>query len=284
MQTENGQRLELCSTALQQLIAEFNQKPDGEGLNDIGAVAEILVLAIDNKTASGLIEQLGSAALLWLKSGLLEEIFYTHMDYGYHLSILCHLASRADGFANEDLTVIKTLIDNGMLLRGEVPVLTQYIITHHLVAAGITIDKPSFAQRDLSKMINKRVLRRRTDEHDVMVLTMIAQARKNHGKELAGDFTLFTRVLLSQAIRSMDHNRTALLLFIYPFLSPLPQWLKTSGINRLIQSNINCANFPSPINNQIDNDYVKRAKRGLRLRSLFCYTFVLSQGITNDRL
>jgi hypothetical protein len=62
---------------------------------------------------------------------------------------------------------LKRLCQSGLIGRGEVPVVTQTLTTAYLTRCGIDADFGDPGRRNLAIMIDKRILRGRSDEHDV---------------------------------------------------------------------------------------------------------------------
>lgn len=262
---------------LQALILEFEQSPLEEAFYNIGAVAEVAITDIDNQQLQGIVKQLVDSTFRWLKTGLLEDILFSKMEYGYHAAIMCVFASKAPQFRADDLKTIETLITQGMLLRSESPVLTQFTVEQHFITAGIKLTSPSLGKRQLGKMINKRLLRSRTDEYDLAILCMLAQVKFNLDGNDVAECGYFAKALLVQAIRNKDHNRIAYLSFMCSKLSKLPHWLLTGATTAFNTSQFDINNFPAPISNQIDSMFIQRAKKGMQLRSAICYALLLQK-------
>lgn len=266
--------LQQCSIKLQAFITEFEQSPLEEAFYNIGAVAEVIVTDIDNQYLDEITRLLSQASYRWLKSGLLDDILFAKMEYGYHGAILCLFASKAPQFNLGDLNTINSLIANGMLLRNESPILTQFTVEQHFISAGINLPPPSLGQRQLSKMINKRLLRSRTDEYDLAILCMLVQTKHHLDSNEVAQCVNFANALLVQAIRNNDQNRVAYLSFIYSRLSILPDWLLMSSLSAFKNSQLDMSNFPAPVSNQIDSIFIQRAKKGMQLRSAICYALL----------
>ena len=82
-----------CETELARLIEEMENAPSRTALFDIGAAAEIVVLAPAGSHVEPLRNRLANAALRWMRSGLLEDLVVARVEFGYHVAMLAYLAS-----------------------------------------------------------------------------------------------------------------------------------------------------------------------------------------------
>lgn len=258
-----------------QMISDWEALPTSETFFDIGTALEVVILDTENKAIAGLRELFASAALRWLRNGTIENAIFTSIENIYHCSLLCHLASLQPDFVPEDAKIISDLLNGGIVTRSELPVLTQYTVAYHFanIAAHQNID--ALARRNISNMIDKRVLRARSDEYDVLVLIMLTQIRKSINP-LLGNLGLLNQVLLVQALRSEDLNRVAILLYLGCKMEILPESLKSSASAFLEQHNPSNDLHPLPTTGDIDHEYTSRASRGLRIRSTIAQSLIFN--------
>ena len=164
-----------CQAELGRLLSGFEAAPSSSGLFDIGAVAEIAVLGDGVPEIEPIRQILCDSAARWLRSGVLEDLCFPRVELTYTAALLAYLAQRSRGFSPGDMAVMKRLCEGGLIGRSEVPVLTQRLIAAYLTRCGIETDFGDLGRRDLMKMIDKRVLRVRSDEYDLLVVLMCAQ-------------------------------------------------------------------------------------------------------------
>lgn len=257
-----------CAMDIERLLADFEQQPDQTIFFDLGAVAEILVLCGDIESTRSLRERLSSAVLGWLRRGLLEDALFAKAAYLYHSSLFCYFASRAPDFRPEDAAHTGRLLTSGLAGRNELPVISMELIATCLAAAGIDPGTTDAEMRDLQLVVDRRVLRSRSDEYDIHTLTMVAQLFRLGGRASEQLPRLFPRTLLVQSIRAGHINWVAVLSFLCATVYGMPAWLRDGAIEALT-SHLEKAGglLPAPDDSFAENDHVQRAERGLRLRS-----------------
>lgn len=263
------QILATAQTELDRLLADFQSTPSCAGLFDIGGTAEILVLAQGLSTARILTSALANAASGWLRSGLLEDIFFARSGLGYHTALLCYVAWQGCGQQDRELRVVERMFNARLIGRNESAILTQQVIGTYLSLCGIDVDLNKLGKRDLVTMIDKRVLRTRSDEYDLLVLIMGAQLlRLKSSFCLQRKPKLFPHVLLAQAIRSCNLNWIPVLAFLCAIVYGLPTYLEVSATECLSTAvPLTAELLPPPKDIGYDSEYIQRATRGLRLRS-----------------
>src|SRR5207249_3213084 len=123
-------------------------------------------------------------------------------------------------------------------------------------------------RRNLSKMLDKRILRARSDEHDILTLLMCAQLL--HLQPTAGHErpSLYPHVLLLEAMRSANANWFAVLAFLCARFFGIPAPLG-NAVRMVLSQHLPSAGqlLPLPAGSGLDSSYVERARRGLQLRS-----------------
>jgi len=265
----------LCIVEVAQLVAEFEEVPSRKGFYDLGATAEILAFGTPLESVRPLRATLAGAALRWLRSGQIEDVMFNRVEFLYHAALLCHLASEAPGYADDDATQVRRLLTSGLVGRSELPVVTMQVIADHLQSCDIHVDRDAVGARDLRVVLDRRVLRPRSDEYDVLTVIMVAQlcSRGNpHGYPLP---RVFPHLMLVQAIRAGHVNWIPVLALLCTQVFGMPAWLRRGARDAAASALANATGLlPTPETGLWENDLVKRADRGLRIRSSIA-TFAL---------
>jgi hypothetical protein len=258
----------LCMADSESLIADFERSREEIAYFDLGAIAEVLVLSTELDTTRSLRERFSVAALEWLRDGLFEDATFVRLDYLYHATLFCYLAGQAPGFRPADVAHINSFWAGGMAGRSEQPVLTSETTAALLAACGIELDPEPLVTRDLRLVIDKRVLRARSDEHDIQTLTMAAQLCRVGDRHRDRLPRIFPQALLVQAIQLGHVNWIAIGALLCATTFGMPAWLR-SGADEALASHLEQATglLPPPAEDFVENDHVKRAERGLRIRS-----------------
>lgn len=259
--------LSTCQAELAHLLTAFENKPTSSGLSDAAAVAEVLVLGDDIPSAALLWQMLSDAAAGWLRLGLLEELCYSRVELIYPAVLLAYMARCGASFS-ADMTVMKRLCEGRLIGRSEVPVLTQHLIAAYFTRCGVDADFGDLGRRDLVKMIDKRALRARSDEYDVLVVLMCAQLLQLEGGSALERPTLYPQLLLTQAIRLGNTNWVPVLAFLCGRSFSLDDRLRSAAFESMIEAPPARGELlPIPRAAAIDREYIGRAGRGLRIRS-----------------
>ncbi|MFV2072660.1 MAG: hypothetical protein ACC742_08410 [Thermoanaerobaculales bacterium] len=258
----------LCAGETDRLIAAFECSPGQNGFFNLGAIAEVLALSVRMDATRALRDRVSLAALGWLRGGLLDDALFARVEFLYHVTLFCFLASKAGDFRPTDAAHTGRLLAGGMAGRSELPVLTMQVVATLMMACGIELDAEAFGRRDLRKVIDKRVLRARSDEFDILTLTMVGQlcsAAEQNRDRLP---RLFPQALLVQAIRLGHVNWIAILALLCGTVFGMPGWLRYGAIGAL-GSHLEEANglLPPPKQGFVENDHIKRVENGLRIRS-----------------
>jgi hypothetical protein len=253
-----------CLTHIESLLADFEEAPSRTGFFDIGAVAEILVLSDVIPEMKPLVQPVRDAAAGWLKSGLLEDVCFSRVEFVYHAALLTYLARHGKGFCAGDMAVMRRLCEGRLVGRSEMPILSQNLVAAYFSQCDIAADFGALGERNMAAMIDKRVLRARSDEYDILVLLMCAQLHHlGAGPETPA---LYPHVLLVQAIRSADPNRLAVLAFLCARWFGLPEYLQTAVSAMVRENQTRTGLLPLPNGSGSDSDYIERTARGLRIR------------------
>ena len=255
-----------CQAELGRLLSGFEAAPSSSGLFDIGAVAEIAVLGDGVPEIEPIRQILCDSAARWLRSGVLEDLCFPRVELTYTAALLAYLAQRSRGFSPGDMAVMKRLCEGGLIGRSEVPVLTQRLIAAYLTRCGIETDFGDLGRRDLMKMIDKRVLRVRSDEYDLLVVLMCAQLLRM--EEQVQRPAIYPQVLLVQAIRSGNANWLPVLAFVCAQSFSLDEDIRKAALESILERMPARGELlPAPRGVGIDSEYIGRAERGLRIRS-----------------
>jgi hypothetical protein len=166
------------------------------------------------------------------------------------------------------MAVLKGLCEGGLLGRNEMPVLTQRLIAACLWRCGIRAELGSLGERDLAKMIDKRVLRARSDEYDLLVFIMCAQLLHLEPAAAHQRPSLYPQVLLVETIRSGDMNWLPVLAFLCARWFGLPAYLRCAVRSAVLNHLPEYGELlPAPQSGSAESRHIERAGRGLRIRS-----------------
>jgi hypothetical protein len=276
-ETTLGPMLRFCQTEVQRLIQELESAPSRTAFFDVGAVAEVLVLTTGMPEAEAMTGVLGDAAAKWLKSGLLEDLLMARVEFAYHIALLSYLAQGAESWNPSDIEVIRSLSNGRLIARNEVPALRQHLITAYFSRCGIHTDLGRIGRRSLAQIIDRRVLRARSDEFDLLGLLMCAQLLQLECNAGYKGPRTYPQVQLVQALRAGNRNWLPVLTFLSWRFFACPEELCRAAFKSM-QEFIPAEGqlLPSPPANQIDSEYVERTDRGLRLRSTIALALSLA--------
>ncbi len=216
-----------------------------------------------------------AAALGWTRSGLLANLLVSRADYGYAVAMLLALASEAEGFECADVDELASLYAGRVIGFSELPILTLRAITFHLGTAGIAARRDDDPIINIRNLIDKRVLRTRTDEYDVISLMMAGQLLSTSGADKSSWPCIFPQMLLTKAIRERDINWIAILAVLAQQLYGAPEPLMRASVHLLTGIAENEDLLPMPSNKLLYSEFFERSDVGLRLRStLSCLIFL----------
>jgi hypothetical protein len=272
-----------CQTEIMRLLTAFADAPSRSGLADVGAVAELVVLGDRVPDTVDLRKPVCDAAARWLRSGLLEDLSVARVELMYHTALLCYLAQQSDTFEPADMVVMKRLCEGRIIGRSEMPVLTQQLVAAYLTRCGIATSFGDLGERDFTQMIDKRALRARSDEYDLLVLLMCAQLIRLGACPPEFRPALYPRLLLVQSMRSRNANWLPVLSFLCSRYFPVDDGLRRAALNRILLTLPAPGELlPAPQGAGIDSEFIGRAGRGLRIRSTLALIFALcAPGETN---
>lgn len=258
-----------CLTQVARIIQEMEAAPSRTAFFDLGAAAEIVALAPAGSEAEPLRGLLADAGARWLRSGLLEELAVTRVEFAYHVALLAYLARESQSRNAADLDTLRALADGRLIVRSEIPVMRQLLIHAYLTRSGVPVDMSSAYRSNLAKVIDKRVLRARPfDEFDLATLVMCAQLvqLQAYGAQLMPRIQPLS--MLIEAVREGNRNWTPVLAFLCRRFFGLPEVLR-SGVDGALRRYAPAEGelLPPPPAAQTDSTHVERSERGLRLRS-----------------
>lgn len=253
---------------VERLITEFDRSPRPKEFYDLGAIAEVLALCASLASAQPLRARVSVAALAWLRAGLFEDALFAKVEHLYHTTLLCYLASGVPAYRTADAAHAGQLLTSGLVGRSELPVLTMQIVATYVGACGIDFDLDALGSRDLRLVVDKRVLRARSDEYDILTLMMVAQLASLSDRFSHSLPQIFPQALLVQAIRSGHLNWIPILTLLCTTVYGIPPWLRRGATDAMRRSLEQATELlPAPEPGSWENDYVTRAEHGLRVRS-----------------
>jgi hypothetical protein len=265
-----------CEAEISRLLDGFEAAPTCTGLFDVGAVAEMVVLGYAVPGIEPLRNIVSGAAARWLRSGVLEDFCFSRVELSCYTAMLACLAQRSDTYSPGDMAVMKRLCEGRLIGRSEMPVLTQRLTAAYLTRCGIDADFGDLGRRDLAGMIDRRVLRARSDEYDLLNVIMCAQLLHLEPHAPHSRPSLFPHALLVQAIRSGNANWAPVLAYLCANWFSLKDGLRSASLRCLLE-NLPARGelLPAPRGAVIDSEYIGRAGRGLRIRSTLALAFSL---------
>ncbi|HYK00235.1 MAG TPA: hypothetical protein VE974_00670 [Thermoanaerobaculia bacterium] len=261
--------LSTCYAQLARIIEEMEAAPSRTAFFDLGAAAEIVVLAPAGSDAESLRRLLAEAGARWLRSGLLEELVVTRVEFAYHVALLSYLARGSQAWSPSDMETIRTLAEGRLIVRSEIPVMRQLLINAYLSRSGVPVDVTASYRTNFAKVIDKRVLRARPyDEFDLHTLVMCAQLiqLQSHGGQLMP--RVQPLAMLIETVRERNRNWAPVLAFLCTQFFGLPEMLRSGVAGALREiAPADGELLPPPPTGQTDSEHVERSERGLRLRS-----------------
>jgi hypothetical protein len=268
--------LKLCERELEELLREFDVAPGRIVFSDLGAAAEMLILADGIDAAKPMLRRLGMACASWLQSGLFEDLLMGRAELAYHVALMTCLARTSD-ISTADVEGVCRLIEGRLVARNEMPMLRQQLIKAYFSACRIEADYGPSAQRDLARIMDRRVLRPRSDEQDLLSLIMCAQLLQVNQREYTAAPRTFPLVMLVQAIRAGNANWIPPLALLCKRFFGIPRELAGAADRTMHTLAAECRGLlPCPSADVLDSDYVQRNERGLRLRSTIALALSLS--------
>ncbi len=257
-----------CHRATGALISDFEKDPTRSNLAAVASVAELAILGDDFPEAALVLQLFADRAALWLRSGLLEELCFMRADLACQSALLAYMAQTGAGHDPSDMLVLKRLCAGRLIGRSEIPVLSQRLLAAYLSRCGVETDFGESGERDLAAMVDKRLLRPRTDEHDLAISLTCAQLLRLEPGAPAARPSLFPQVLLAQAVRSENMNWTPVLAFLCGRWFSLDERLQTAAAECMISRLPSYGELlPPPKGSDCDSEYSGQTGHALRIRS-----------------
>ena len=260
--------LATCEAEFAHLLADFDAAPTCTGMFDIATVAEVLVLGNGVPQTQALRQMASDSAARWLTSGVLEDLCFSRVELTYATALLAFLAQSGASHRESDMAGIKRLCEGRLIGRSEMPMLTQQLVGAYLSRCGVETDFGDLGRRDLARMIDKRLLRARSDEYDLLVVLMCAQLLRLGACPDQAKPTLYPEALLTQVVRSKNENWLPVLAFLCAQFFSLSAGLRREAVTQMRNSLPRPGKLvAAPQSVGIDSEYIGRAGRGLRIRS-----------------
>lgn len=262
---------EILSTAqceFERLLADFDANPSRDAFWDIGAALEILALARDVPASRTMVRALTDAGRQWLRSGLLEDIFFSNSDVLYHGALLLYLLRQEDNTPSTEMSIIERMLAGRVIGQNEFPVLVQETIGTLLAECGFSVDPHNLGSRDTALLLDKRILRTRSDESDVVALIICGQLLQLSRSFQPTKPRFFPAVLAIQAMRSGDLNWIAVLAFLCVVVFQSQKFDMDTHIAMCMPEHVQlCDLVPPPKWADCKGMFIQRTARGFRLRS-----------------
>ena len=262
----------IIAESIERLFTEFKSFPSTDCLLNISYVAEVLLIDPRLPILNDCVEIAASISAKWLEEEVLTELLFSHNDLAYPVAVLVALAACHEGFLPSRTDKIAQLIHNRISLMSELPYLSTSAITAHLYTATITVEGGVISDNILRDMIDKRVLRSRSDEYDITALMHAASLIAYNQTPKARRPHLFSSALLVRALRTGDPNWVALLSYICCDVFPTNKLLLDTARQWL--SGFQSENYdllPAPQKHVLYPEFLDRPDIGLRLRSSIAF-------------
>ena len=265
--------LSRCHSELARIIGEMEAAPSRTAFLDLGAAAEIVVLAPPGSEAEPLRRLLAEAGARWLRSGLLEELVVTRVEFAYHVALLSYFARATQMVSHAELDTIRALAEGRLIVRSEIPVMRQLLINAYLSRSGVSVDMTSSYRANLAKVIDKRVVRARPfDEFDLHTLVMCAQLVQLGSYGAQPLPSIHPLSMLIETVRDGNRNWAPVLAFLCTQFFGLPEMMRRAVVDALRDFAPQEGELlPPPPTSQTDSEHVERSERGLRLRSTIAH-------------
>lgn len=266
-----------CLDETADLLSGFGVRPSADGLMNVTAVVELAQTLPRHPGFLPLRRMLATAALEWTRSGLLANLLVSRSDYGYAVAMLLALASEANGFTPADVRDLADIYRGRVIGFSELPILTLRAIAMHLGTAGIAANDEGALPIDIGRLIDKRALRTRTDEYDVITLMMAGQLLGRTDADRSCWPSIFPRVLLAKALHDHDLNWVAVLALLAEHLYGAPKPMIATA-RALLTATASSGLLPMPAKTVLYSEFFERSDVGLRLRSTIACLVLLQGG------
>lgn len=266
------QATKACEDALQDRLNYIGERATTDALIDIGTVAELTNLVLDEPLFVTSRSIIAEATMGWLRTGLLEHIMMSAGHHLYHCTLLLVNAARVGVLTNQEITTVSTLTSHAMIGRSELPTLTMYAIASNLGQSGVTVELPRFPAAASRAAIDKRALRARSDENDIAALLMVCNLASDNALAAKDLPQLLPRIMLIQSLRAENANWIAILALLVRECFGAPQPVQAAALAWLT-ANIEPSEhlLPVPAATQLESEFFERAPTGLRMRSTLAY-------------
>jgi hypothetical protein len=260
--------LSTCESEFAHLLADFDAEPTYSGTFDVATVAEVLVLGSGVPQTQALRQMASDSAAQWLASGVLEDLCFSRVELTYATALLAFMAQTGARHCETDMAGLKRLCEGRLIGRSEMPMLTQQLVGAYLSRCGVETDCGDLGRRDLATMIDKRLLRARSDEYDLLVVLMCAQLLRLGVCPPEAKPALYPEALLTQVVRSKNENWLPVLAFLCAQFFSMSDGLRREAVTQMRKSLPGPGKLlAAPESARMDSEYIERAGRGLRIRS-----------------
>ncbi|MFN7397539.1 MAG: hypothetical protein ACK5SX_00415 [Sandaracinobacter sp.] len=250
------------------IFTDFEALPSSDTLLNLSYVCEVLLINPSNPLLKGCCDQAAERSLEWLKAGLLTEVLFSHAEHAYPIALLVALSRRSDQFDIDYLRTLADLVAHKIILMSELPYLSLSAIHALFGTDTVSINFEVLPSIALKSMIDKRVLRSRSDEYDVTSLMHAMSVVKHHQALPDQRPFVFATALLMRAIRNGDANWLAVLAYLCHEIFPCNQMVLAAAYRRLDQSSLSDEGImPPPSKDVLYPEFLERSDRGLKLRS-----------------
>jgi hypothetical protein len=267
--------LELCRTTVLTRLNQLEATPAPDAFSDLGFVAETVLAAGDAPTLAPVAQPIATSVGAWVRSGLMQRILMANAEYHYHGAVLVHLAVKFQALPAAELAQFSQLVRGKSFGCAELSSLTLLATTAHLAAIGV-VAQPDRAVGWVKPLIDKRVLRRRVDEHDVLALMQVVCLAQVGLLPDEAVPDVLPQVMLTQAAWARNVNWMATLALVVSRLGGGRDGLAWELRNLLATASVPVGTLlPLPETRGADNGFVLRAELGIRLRASLAYCAML---------
>lgn len=260
-----------CSQQVSERLADFEAMPTSGALCDLSVVAETLLVSGQPQAFAAVAHPLATGVADWVRSGLLHRILMAHAQHYYDGAVLIHLAAKEGALSLWELSQFARAMQHKLIGRSELSALTLAATLGHLAEAG-SVSPLGPLKEDIRRCIDKRVLRRRADEHDVLALMQTVCLAQLGYVSSAAIPVVLPQVMLLQSMRKQQLNWMATLALVVARLNGTQDALACEALN-LLASCVTSEDvlLPAPLRNGTDDEFLARSEVGLRLRATLAY-------------
>ncbi|WP_320181625.1 hypothetical protein [Qipengyuania profunda] len=251
-----------------------------DSLLDTGALAEFIICFEGEPQLVTYVTAIRNRSLDWLRSGLLENILVNSSEYEYAISLLHSLATRADGYEQQDSATISRLIASGIIGRTELPLTWNAAVRAHFASTGVEVVSGRPTAREIANNLDKRTLRRKTDSYDLNALITVAQLARLGLMSAAEMPRRFAHILLLHAVHKGYLNWlpvAALLGLEYYGVPTATIRHARQRIRELVGDDV--ALLPGPPDAQKIDDRARISGQGVMIRSTLAHLCLLEKEV-----